>query len=260
MFSWLKSRRRKKLLAQPFPSDWLLHLQRNVRHYLFLTAVDQSKLRDDLRIFIADKYWEASGDLPTKVTDEMKVTIAAHACLLTLHIPDNDFYSRVQTVLVYPTAFVAPHKRTLPGGIISEGAINSGEAWYRGPIIISWADALADGRGHRRGHNLVIHEFAHALDMTDGMVNGTPPLANRDQYLRWHRVMTDEFQQLIQASERGEPTLLDQYGATNVAEFFAVATECFFEQSPFMRQFHPALYEVLKDYYRQDPAARTVHA
>lgn len=262
MFSWLKSRRRRTLLAQPFPNDWLLYLQRNVRHYHLLKDDERIKLRDDLRIFIDDKYWELGGDWSAlnehgrEVSDEMKVTIAAQACLLTLHIPDHDHYKRVQTVLVYPNAFIPSHKRQMAGGIVSEGGINTGEAWFRGPIIISWPEALAGGRGLTRGRNLVLHEFAHALDMMDGLINGTPLLGSKDEYARWHEVMTGELQRLTEASNRGEPTLLDQYGATNVGEFFAVATECFFEQAVFLRQVHPRLYDVLRDFYRQDTAAR----
>lgn len=262
VFQWIQNRRRRVLLAQPFPNEWLRYLHQNVRHYALLTADEQSKLRDDLRIFIADKYWElAAGKFngTVEVTDEMKVTIAAQACLLTLNIADHDYYSRVRTVLVYPNAFIAPQPRHGPGGVVSEGSINSGEAWYRGPIIISWADALAGGRGQMGGHNLVLHEFAHALDMMDGLVNGTPQLNGRAQYARWHEVMTAEYERLVAAYQRGEPSLLDQYGATNVGEFFAVVTECFFEQGVFLKQFHPALYEVLRNYYRQDPAERHVH-
>lgn len=280
MFSWLTSRKRRKLLAQPFPPDWLAILQHNVRHYRLLSDEEQRRLRDDVRVFIDDKYWELGGDWSsgsqtalriaptaeslrdsgrngahTSVTDEMKVTIAAQACVLTLNIPDHDYYKRVRTVLVYPTAFIAPNKRHLPGGVVSEGGANSGQAWFRGPIIISWEDALAGGRGQTRGRNLVIHEFAHALDMTDGLINGTPPLRNRQQYKRWHEVMTAEYRRLTQAAERGEPTLLDQYGATDVGEFFAVATECFFQQGVYLQHYHPRLYSVLRDYFHQDPAA-----
>lgn len=273
MFSWLSLRKRRKLLAKPFPPEWLAILQRNVRHSHLLSDDERRRLRDDLRIFIDDKYWELGGDWSSytaateprhgagrngeisSVSDEMKVTIAAQACLLTLNIPDHDYYKRVRTVLVYPTAFIAPTRRYLPGGVVSEGGANSGQAWFRGPVIISWADARAGGRGQTRGRNLVIHEFAHALDMTDGLINGTPPLSNREQYKQWHDVMTAEYHRLVDAAARGEPTLLDQYGATDVGEFFAVATECFFQQGAYLQHYHPKLYSVLRDYFRQDPAA-----
>lgn len=251
--SWIRNRRRRKLIAQPFPAEWLRHVMRNVRHYQLLSENEQARLRDDLRIFIDDKYWEGGGGL--ELNDEMKVTIAAQACLLTLNI-DHDYYKRVRTILVYPNAFMVPERRQGRGGIISEGGINSGEAWFRGPVILSWADAHGGGRGATGGRNLVLHEFAHALDMMDGLVNGTPPLKDRQQYIQWHDVMTNEYQQLVQRAQRGEPTLLDQYGATNVGEFFAVATECFFQRPVELRAFHSRLYDVLRGYYKQDPAER----
>lgn len=254
MISWFRNQRRRRVLAESFPEAWVRHLQRNVRHYASLTEDEQARLRDDLRVFISEKYWEAVGGL--ELTDEIKVTIAAQACLLTLNHEGHDFFGRVRTILVYPQPFITPHKRHGPGGVVSEGGINSGEAWFRGPVILSWADALAGGRGHTNGRNLVLHEFAHALDMLDGLINGTPVLNDREQYAQWHRVMTDEYNRLRQSAQLGQPTLLDHYGASNVGEFFAVATECFFERPEWMHQLHPQLYGVFREYYRQDPAAR----
>jgi MtfA peptidase len=249
---WFTPHRRRRLIAQPFPGPWLGILDRNVRHYAALSNDEQKKLRDDLRILIAEKHWEGCGGLT--MTDEIKVTIAAQACLLTLNIEHN-YYARVRSILVYPTLFVTPHKKTGRGGIVTEGGgINSGEAWYGGPVILSWNDARGGGRGLRPGHNLVLHEFAHALDMMDGLVNGTPPIKGRKESAQWHRVMTEEFSELTVRAEQGMPTLLNQYGATNVGEFFAVATECFFEQGASLRDEHPRLYAVLRGYYAQDPA------
>lgn len=258
MIPWITNRRRRQLLETPFPTAWLRHLQRNVRHNEFLSDDEQSKLRDDLRIFIDEKYWEGVGG--QELTEEMQVTIAAEACLLTLNMEEKDYYKRVRTILVYPNAFVVPPRPLGRDGIISEGGINAGEAWFRGPIVLSWSEALAGARGVTSGRNLVLHEFAHALDMNDGLINGTPLLNDREQYKQWHRVMTEEFERLQLQSERGEATLMDQYGALNVAEFFAVATECFFERGAWMRRFHPPLYDVLQGYYKQDPAARAPRA
>ena len=144
-----------------------------------------------------------------------------------------------------------------PGGLVMEGPSQRlGEAWYRGPVVLSWDAANPDGRHSSDGTNLVFHEFAHQLDMLDRSIDGTPPLGSREQYERWQEVMSAEFERLVDASERGEATLLDQYGATDPAEFFAVATECFFERPLPMRRRHPQMYEVMREYYRQDPAAR----
>lgn len=251
---WLRNRRRRKLLAQPFPEQWERHLQRNVHHYQELSVDDQAKLRNDLRIFIDDKYWETADGL--ELTDEMKVTVAAQACLLTLRMDDHDHFRHVRTIILHPNSFLNRHRAHGPGGVVSEGGVNSGQAWFRGPVILSWPQALAGGRNMADGRNVVLHEFAHALDMMDGLVNGTPRLNGRKQYAQWFDVMTQEYERLIESSQRGEPTLLDKYGATNVGEFFAVATECFFERGLWMRHYHPRLYEVLRGYYQQDPAAR----
>jgi Mlc titration factor MtfA (ptsG expression regulator) len=123
-------------------------------------------------------------------------------------------------------------------------------------VILSWADVLEEGRDPSRGQNVVYHEFAHQLDMLDGVVDGTPPLQTPAQYRAWREVMTAEYRRLVEASSLGRATLLDQYGATNEAEFFAVATECFFDKPAALERRHPRLYQVLRDYYHQDPAGR----
>jgi Mlc titration factor MtfA (ptsG expression regulator) len=254
IFSWLKRRRRRRILSRPFPAQWLGYLEANVAHYHALAAAEQAKLRDDLRLFIADKHWEGCAGL--RVTDEMKVTIAAQACLLTLAM-DPGCYDRVRTILVYPTGFRVPDMPDRATGLIAEhGTPLSGQAWYRGPVILSWDEVLAEGRNPGAGHNLVFHEFTHQLDMLDGSVDGTPPLRDAEQYRRWREVMTAEFRELGRASDQGRATLLDQYGATDEAEFFAVATECFFNRPAALRRRHPHLYDVLRQYYRQDPATR----
>ena len=140
-------------------------------------------------------------------------------------------------------------------GVVHEGTVNLGEAWQRGPVVLAWDAARGGALDPRDGHNLVLHEFAHKLDMLDGLADGTPPLGDRARFTAWVATMTREFEQLRAASADGRATVLDAYGATNPAEFFAVATECFFEKSRTLRDRHPALYEVLSDYYHQDPAA-----
>jgi len=249
LFGWLRERRRRKLLAQPFPQEWLSFLE-DVPHYQHLSAPEQARLRDDLRIFIAEKNWEGCRGL--KVTDRMKVTIAAQACLLVLAIPNNHF-AEVCSILIYPRAYQVPGGHYLGGGFTLERPDPVlGNTQYRGPVLLSWAD-VRDVRG---GHNLVLHEFAHQLDFLNGWIDGTPPLGSKEQYEQWREVMTAEFERLRKESAEGQPTLLDPYGATNEAEFFAVATECFFEQPVEMARRHARLYELLRDYYHQDPAAR----
>ncbi|HEV3136693.1 MAG TPA: M90 family metallopeptidase [Pirellulales bacterium] len=253
ILSWLKERRRKKILASPFPSPWLAYLRNNVIQYDSLTPVEQAKLRDDLRVFIAEKNWEGCAGL--ELTDEMKVTIAGQACLMALAL-DGDPFGQVLSILVYPTPYAVPEEHWHEGWSIAGEAAHLGESWYRGPVILSWADVRRDARHPGEGRNLVWHEFAHQLDMLDRSTNGTPPLADPQQRRRWHDVMTKEFEQLIADADEGRATLLDTYGASSEAEFFAVATECFFDCPVDLRSEHPRLYELLGEYYRQDPAAR----
>jgi MtfA peptidase len=253
-FTWLRNRRRRRLVEQPFPDLWLKYLHNNVAHYRYLTEPEQARLRDDLRIFIAEKYWEGCGGLT--MTDEIKVTIAAQVCLLVLGLKHNYFES-VQSILVYPWAYRAPGEQVGADGLIhpdSSGRL--GEAHYRGPVVLSWADVLQEGRYPEGGQNVVYHEFAHQLDMLDGLIDGTPPLETAAQYRQWRDVMTAEYQKLIDDAQHGRASLLDQYGTKNEAEFFAVATECFFDKPVQMAHRHPQLYELLRQYYHQDPAAR----
>jgi Mlc titration factor MtfA (ptsG expression regulator) len=255
LFAWLRRRRRRQLLAAPFPDKWLTYLRDNVALYAPLTEPEQARLRDDLRVFVAERHWEGCRGLT--VTDEMKVTIAAQACLLLLNI-EHDYFSRVPSILVYPSGYRAPVERRNPDGTVGGDPGRLGEAWYRGPVVLAWDSVLAGGRNTHDGHNVVLHEFAHQLDFLDGYGDGTPPLSSRDAYRRWHEVMTAEYDRLVRESGHGHARVLDAYGATNPAEFFAVATEAFFEKPAQLRQRHPALYEVLRDYYRQDTAARAL--
>jgi Mlc titration factor MtfA (ptsG expression regulator) len=253
IFSWLRKRRRNKILATPFPAEWLAFLNKNVLHYRYLTAEEQARLRDSVQVFVAEKNWEGCAGLT--VSDEMKVTIAAQACLMALAL-DGDPFANVLSILIYPSGYAVPEERWYEGWSIAGESSRLGEAWYRGPVILSWADVRRDARHPGRGRNLVWHEFAHQIDMLDRSTNGTPPLADPHQRRRWHDVMTAEYEQLITDAEAGHATLLDTYGADSEAEFFAVATECFFDCPVELRDEHPRLYELLRGYYRQDPAAR----
>ena len=188
------------------------------------------------------------------MTDEIKVTVAAQACLLLLGASGDYCFDNVQTLLVYPGAFLRPPELQSQYGIVDEGMAVHGEAWRRGPVILSWDRVLEDGHYPHDGQNLVLHEFAHQIDALDGDMGGTPPLGSTRQWKRWHDVMEGEFHRLENAVRRGWPTLLDDYGASNRAEFFAVATECFFEQPEPLWQRHPELYDVLRDFYRLNPA------
>jgi Mlc titration factor MtfA (ptsG expression regulator) len=254
VFAWFAEHRRAAMREKPFPEAWLTYLDKNVGHYPYLSESEQAILRDDLRILIAEKTWEGGGGL--ELTEEMQVTIAAEASLLLLGL-DHEYYPNVESIVVYPTDYTAPAKTRDPSGVVDEyGSTRLGEAWDNGPVLISWSDARSDSRNPTDGHNVVLHEFAHKLDMRDGAADGVPKLENDAQYDTWAEVMSAEYQELVEQTENGHKSLLDSYGATNPAEFFAVATECFFEKSLLMEEHHPRLYTVLRDFYHQDPASR----
>jgi Mlc titration factor MtfA (ptsG expression regulator) len=252
MFGLLKRRRRNRLRAAPFPAAWLEVLEKNVPLYGRLPAADQGELRGLIQVFLAEKSFEGCGGL--ELTDEMKVTIAAGACLLLLR-RETDIYPRLVTILVYPSAYLAKAREPIGGGMALEGEdIRLGESWPSGVVVLAWDEVRAGASDIRDGKNLVLHEFAHQLDREDGEINGTPLLEQRSQYVAWGRVLSSEYERLRRDSWLGRYTVLDEYGATNPAEFFAVATECFFEKPVLLRKRHPLLYEELKSFYRQDPA------
>lgn len=247
IFSWLKRRRRKRILAQPLPAEWLAYLEENVVQYRLLAPAEQQKLRRRVQVFVAEKTWVGCGGLD--VNDEMKVTIAAQACLLVLGIDYEYHYDQILSVLVYPDTYLHPPRGS--DFLHEEDRAVYGEAWHRGPIVLSWNNTR--GIAGEVGANLVFHEFAHHLDDLDGDMDGTPPLEH-GQLRRWQRVVDEEFCRLARASRHGRATLLNQYGASSRAEFFAVATECFFERPLALEKQHPELYAILRDFYRQDPA------
>lgn len=256
MFRWYRNRRRRKLLEQGFPEQWeeVLH---ELSFYGLLSDAEKQQLRRDVRVFIAEKNWEGVRGL--ELTDEMRVRIAAQACYLILGL-DLSYYDRTQSILVYPDAYAVPEQFTIAGGGVVEGRSHRlGENWYRGPIILSWPDVLAAGRDGSRSTNLVYHEFAHELDTLNGrVVDGTPLLDSNELAQRWERVMSRAYQDLCTDCRLGRPTLLDCYGTHDRGEFFAVATEAFFQQPVRMKRRHPELYEVLSAFYRQSPADRVL--
>jgi Mlc titration factor MtfA (ptsG expression regulator) len=228
-----------------------------VAHDRWLDTEEKRRLRELVRVFIAEKRWEGCGGL--ELDDEIRVTIAAEACLLILELP-HEPYRRVHTILVYPSTVVPPERPLrafeVPTAPLRGPVPILGETQRQGPIILVWDAVERTARHPERGHNVVFHEFAHALDLLDGVADGTPPLHDRAEVRRWAEVCSREYAALGAQAARGRSGLLDAYGATNEAEFFAVATECFFDRPLELRRRHPELYAVLQGFYRQDPAAR----
>ncbi len=257
MFHWFRDHRRRKLTEVPFPAHWEEVLHRNVAHYSLLNETEQAHLRALIQVLIAEKNWEGAGGL--KMTDEIRVTISAQAAMLLLGLPHN-FYHNVESIIVYPSTVVPPQRRLGFFEISLEPVPSEvpilGQAFTQGPVIIVWDDVLRGSRHPELGHNVVYHEFAHKLDMLDGALDGTPPLHERAEYKDWMATCTREYQKLRQDSAMGRKTFMDAYSATNEAEFFAVATEQFFDRPQDLVQQAPDLYQVLRDFYRQDPVTR----
>lgn len=255
MWNWIRDHRRKKILETPFPSTWESYLERNVAHYRRLDESGREHLRALTQVFIAEKHWEGCGGLV--LNDEIRVTIAAQACLMVLALP-HDLYSGVESIFVYPSTVVIPehHLGVFEMSLKPKSGPTPilGEAQVRGPVILVWDSVLQTARHPECGHNVVYHEFAHKLDMFDGKVNGTPPLEGKEQYRSWVEVCSKEFLRLRELTHQGKRTFLDSYGAVNEAEFFAVVTEQFFDQPVAMKRYHSELYRVLRDFYRQDTA------
>jgi Mlc titration factor MtfA (ptsG expression regulator) len=257
IFGFLKKRRRRRLRAQIIPAAWGLTLTRNLPFFRRLPPEDQAELLGHVQVFLAEKKFEGCGGL--NLTDEVRLTIAGQACLLLLH-RETDYYPELSTILVYPSTYIAQGERHLEGPIWETGDQHLlGHTQHRlGALVLAWDAAKQSAANSSNGRNLVLHEFAHQLDFEDHATDGTPVLARRSDYAAWERVMRREFEALRLADQTGRPTVLDTYGATNPAEFFAVVTETFFERPCELRAGHPDLYSELERFYRQDPARRFV--
>ena len=254
LFSLFRSRKRERLRAAPFPDDWRRTIERNVPIVLRLSPADRQELFGHVQVFLAEKHLEGAGGL--ELTDEIRVTIAAQACLLLLH-RDTDYYPLLKSIIVYPSTYVVPEKHSLGGGIWEEGedALLGHTSRSLSALVLAWDSTLHGARDMSDGENVVLHEFAHQLDFEQGDVNGTPALESNRQYASWARVLGAEYDALRRASDEGRPSVLDDYGAENPAEFFAVATEAFCERPVELRAKHAALYEELRAFYQQDPAS-----
>jgi len=257
-----RQRRRRKAREAPFPPAWRALLQARVAQWRFLDHDERARLEELVKVFLVDREFEGARGM--RVTEEMKVTIAAQACLLLLGLEDPGYYYRdVHSIIVYPSTVrpVGPQASPLLAGAVTEApAALAGQARLHGPMVIVWDQVLAHARFPGRGHNVVYHEFAHKIDMADGAADGSPLHRDRSAGRHLDEVLAREFARLRQRSEEGEPTLLDTYGAQSAVEFFAVATEAFFDLPVPLQEQCPELYAALAGFYRQDPAARVRRA
>jgi len=246
LIAWLKRRKAKKrqlLYALDTPNEWLQYIENNVAIYHFLPEDLQRELLGHVHVFVAEKYF--TGHAGLEITDEIRVTIAAQACLLLLNRKTN-YFPHLKTIRVYPGGFRNPKHEDKPGHHL-------GESWLRGPVVLSWNDTIEGGQDPEDGRNVVIHEFAHQLDQLDGAGDGRP-LIDSAQIKTWGKVMSKEFKSLRVKAKLRNHAFFNHYGATNPAEFFAVISEHFYEQPKAFKEKHPDLYQLLVDYYKVDPA------
>jgi Mlc titration factor MtfA (ptsG expression regulator) len=251
MFRWLRDRRRKKLLDDPFPVWWESILKRNVGHYLRVSPAEQAAMRDVTRILVAEKKWVGCNGM--QITEEVKVTIAAQASIPIL-AADHDYYARVQSVLVYPTEFRTPNPEDDYEDDELSDTVLDGQAWYRGPVIVSWKEAVEEGRDPECGQNVVIHEFVHQIDYLDYDANGAPPIKDRDLARRWQATMSVAYKEHTAELDRGErETFFSEHAGDSETEFFADAAEAFFCSPAGLKEECPDVYAVFAEYFRLDP-------
>jgi Mlc titration factor MtfA (ptsG expression regulator) len=252
VFGLFTNRKRDRLRSEPSPLHWRRILETNFPLFNRLTTEDQKELLGHIKVFLEEKHFEGCGGL--ELNDEIRVTIAAQACLLLMH-RETDYYPNLTSVLVYPSGYTAHESRYIGGGLWEEGPEDrlGHTAHNLRALVIAWDAAQHGASNPSDGANVVLHEFAHQLDFENRSADGTPDLATRAEYESWSRVMTREFERLRQSVPHDYDSVIDIYGAQNPTEFFAVATEAFFERPRALKSRHPELYDALSGFFRQDP-------
>lgn len=250
---FLRKRRRRGLEGTPLDLASRAIVERNLIVHDLLSDADLRELEGKVQVLLEEKSFEGCGGVD--LTDEHRVTIAAYGALLLLH-RDTDYYPRLHSILVYPSAFLAPVRHAVGevAGIETDEE-RIGESWSAGSLVVSWEDVVADVGDPDAGCSVLVHEFAHQLDEEESLGEGVPALDSARAYRSWQEVFSREYDAHCSAVDRGRRTLLDEYAAESPAEFFAVASETFFLLPVDLRMRHPDLYRELSSFYRQDPAA-----
>ncbi|MBD2596563.1 zinc-dependent peptidase [Nostoc spongiaeforme FACHB-130] len=247
----LTKRRRNRLKKRSFPPLWSAVIENNLPIYLRLTPEERRRLQGHIQVFLVEKQFIGCQGL--QVTAEMKITIAAVACLLLLN-ERGEYFPKLRSILIYPSTYFVNQTVAVSDYVVEERRdARLGESWVKDQVILSWEQVQRDTQNWNDGHNVVLHEFAHQLDQEDGKAEGVPILPNKSDYLVWSQVMTAEYQKLCNDIQQDIKTVINSYGATNPAEFFAVATETFFEQPQQLSEKHSQLYDLLKKYYQVHP-------
>ena len=246
-------RRRDGLMNQPFPESWERILREGFPIYPSLPEPARNRLRRYMHVFLAEKSFEGCGGL--ELTEEMKTLIAGQACLLLLNGKGN-FYPNLRSILIYPAAYENRNAELFSAMHDPDDAqINAGESWSSGSVILSWRDVVVGAANHRDAYNVVLHEFAHQLDQLNGAADGAPVLHHRSDYCGWAKIFGDAYEAFTERVDRGKRTVFDDYGATGPEEFFAVATETYFEKPHQLKKSYPALYDEFRKFYDLDPAS-----
>ena len=253
MFSFAELRRRR-LRQQEFPADWLAAIERNVPAYRLLPPEARRQLLGHVQVFLAEKEFGGAGGLA--VSDEMRATVAAHACIPLLNRP-RDYCPRLTSVVVYAGEYLAPVREVDEAGVVTEMTIRrSGESWEGGAIVLSWEDVLMAAPPGEDDYNVVIHEIAHQLDQEDG-ISGAMLLAREGKPVApLARMLAEAADGLAADVAAGREPVFDPYGVETPAEFFAVTVECFFGLPHLLNEWHPELYRELAGYFGQDPVAQ----
>lgn len=244
----MRSVRFKAQMNAPLPDACKTILEKNLVPYQFLPEALKRKLHGYINVFLATKNFEGCGGL--EITDEMRVTIASQACLLLIG-RDTKCYPKLRSVLVYPHTYVANVQG--PFGCDGVPSVRLGESWQTGAVVLSWNSVIGGALNFNDGQNVTLHEFAHQLDQEDGASDGTPVLGKLSRYISWAHTFGDEYSVFLKRVEMHMETVIDVYGATNPAEFFATATEAFFEKPDQLHEKCPEMYAELKTYYNVDP-------
>jgi Mlc titration factor MtfA (ptsG expression regulator) len=252
---WLRDWKRKRVLARHAVDDSLWHVVTGSLPYLRgLSQAEEQKLKDMAVLFLAEKQVTPLGGVT--LSDPDRLSIAIQACLPVLEL-GLDWYEGWVGILVYPGDFRVRHEEMDENGVLHEWEDElAGESWEGGPVILSWDAVSESGRVAEGGANVVIHEFAHKLDMKDGEADGTPPLHAHMDPAHWHAALEEAYVGFCDAVDRDKDTWLDPYASENPAEFFAVASEAFFEAPWELKRRYPDLYSQFTLFYRQDPAER----
>ncbi|WP_269523798.1 zinc-dependent peptidase [Coraliomargarita parva] len=236
-----------------FKDEWVAYMENNLPLYRKLPDILRLELQRKIGQFVRTTFFEGCNGL--ELDDEMILTVAAQACILALK-QEGPPFPQLKTVLLYPTAFTSIAETAGPGGTVIEREVKClGESWENGTVILAWDSVRNGARNIFDGHNVTFHEFAHQLDSLDGDTDGVPLLPDEAAYQTWANVLAEHCEVLFDEIRRGKKSLLDPYGATNPGEYFAVATETFFEKPRQLKKKQPGLYEELQNFYKLDPAS-----